>query len=260
MKKNWIQMIKLFLLMEALQRNLGLEIREEQEHLLEGWGNLFYAQRERKIRQKMYLDLDGLLREIYERNQKVRFYEVQALLNALNAKWRYAKYREPENAQRDAKVGSLEEIFSGKRYSDYRLLWREYRSRSVSVKSDLKRLARYFHGLMLGLMLDLRNRYVMVSNRESGLGRYDILLEPRSQEDDGIIFEFKVFHPQREKNLEDTVQTAIRQIIDKKYAASLTGKGVTEEKIRIYGFAFKGKEVLIDGGYIGQFEESGARS
>lgn len=129
---------------QALQRNLGLEIREEQEHLLEGWGNPFYAQRDRKIRRKMYLDLDGLLREIYERNQKVRFYEAQALLNALNAKWRYAKYREPENAQRDAKVGSLEEIFSGKPYPDYRLLWREYRSRSVSVKSDLKRLARYF--------------------------------------------------------------------------------------------------------------------
>lgn len=60
--------------------------------------------------------------------------------------------------------------------------------------------------------------------------------------------------PKREKDLEETVQKAIRQIIDKKYAASLTGKGVTEEKIRIYGFAFKGKEVLIDGGYIGQFE------
>lgn len=131
---------------------------------------------------------------------------------------------------------------------------------SGSQPSERMQPEKFYHGLMLGLMLDLRNRYVMVSNRESGLGRYDILLEPRSQEDDGIIFEFKVFHPKREKNLEDTVQTAIRQIIDKKYAASLAGKGVAEEKIRIYGFAFKGKEVLIDGGYIGQFEESGARS
>lgn len=128
---------------QALQRNLALEIGEEQEHLLEGWGNPFYAQRDRKIRQKMYLDLEGLLRNIYERNQKVRFYEAQALLNVLNAQWRYAKYREPRNAQRDMGAGSLDEIFSKMQHPDYRLLWREYRSRSVSVKSDLKRLIRY---------------------------------------------------------------------------------------------------------------------
>lgn len=128
---------------QALQRNLGMEIGEGQEHLLEGWGNPFYAERKRKIRQKMYLDLEALLRDIYERNQKVRFYEAQALLHALNAQWRYAKYREPRNARRDVQAGSLDEIFSRKRHPDYRLLWREYRSRSVSVKSDLSRLARY---------------------------------------------------------------------------------------------------------------------
>lgn len=128
---------------QVLQRNLGLEIEEGQERLLEGWGNPFYAQRERKIRQKMYLDLEALLKDIYERNQKVRFYEAQALLHALNAQWRYAKYREPRNARRDVQAWSLDEVFSRKRHPDYRLLWREYRSRSVSVKSDLSWLAQY---------------------------------------------------------------------------------------------------------------------
>lgn len=117
--------------------------------------------------------------------------------------------------------------------------------------SELMQLEKFYHGLVLGMMLDLRNRYVIISNRESGFGRYDILLEPRSKEDDGIIFEFKVYNPKKEKNLEDTVQAAIRQVIGKRYAASLSEKGVPEEKIRVYGFAFKGKEVLVDGGYIG---------
>ncbi|MDE7313927.1 MAG: ATP-binding protein [Eubacterium sp.] len=115
---------------------------------------------------------------------------------------------------------------------------------------------KFYHGLILGMILDLKNRYVIVSNRESGFGRYDLLLEPRSHEDDGILFEFKVFNAKREKSLEDTVQTAIRQIIGKKYAASLCAKGVQKERIRIYGFAFKGKEVLIDGGYLWELEKN----
>ncbi len=129
---------------------------------------------------------------------------------------------------------------------------------SSNHPSEYMQPEKFYHGLVLGIMLDLRNQYIITSNRESGFGRYDILLEPRSQEDDGMLFEFKVFNPKRERNLKDTVQLAVRQIIDKKYASSLKEKGVPKEKIRIYGFAFKGKEVFIDGGYIKELLERGS--
>lgn len=108
---------------------------------------------------------------------------------------------------------------------------------------------RFYHGLVLGLMVDLNDRYEITSNRESGFGRYDVLLEPRGQKHDAIIMEFKVIDPGVEKSLKDTVQAALRQIMDKKYAAALESK-CGRDRIRIYGFAFRGKEVLIDGGYL----------
>ena len=103
----------------------------------------------------------------------------------------------------------------------------------------------FYHGFVLGLMVDLRDRYVLTSNRESGFGRYDILLEPLSQRDDAIIIEFKVYNSRREQSLEETLQNALQQIEDKKYEAALLAKGIPAERIRKYGFAFQGKEVLI---------------
>ncbi len=100
------------------------------------------------------------------------------------------------------------------------------------------------------MMTELDGRYVLASNRESGYGRYDVMLEPKDVKVDGIIFEFKVWNGKKEESLEDTVHAALGQIMDKKYAQSLKNKGVLENKIRIYGFAFRGKEVLIDGGYL----------
>lgn len=114
---------------------------------------------------------------------------------------------------------------------------------------------RFYHGFVLGLMVELAGRYKITSNRESGHGRYDVLLEPLKDKDDGILLEFKVFDAEGgEKNLRDTAKTAIRQIIEKRYAVTLEPK-CGRNRIRIYGFAFRGKEVLIDGGYIGEFEE-----
>ncbi|MBQ6787257.1 MAG: AAA family ATPase [Lachnospiraceae bacterium] len=104
---------------------------------------------------------------------------------------------------------------------------------------------RFYHGFVLGLMVSLSDRYVITSNRESGFGRYDIMLEPKNKAEVAIIIEFKVFNIRRDKTIEDTVQTALQQIEDKNYEADLIARGVPKENIRKYGFAFQGKEVCI---------------
>ena len=113
------------------------------------------------------------------------------------------------------------------------------------VKPSKKQPERFYHGFVLGLIVELKDRYDITSNRESGFGRYDIMLEPKNKEDDAIIMEFKVFNPRKESSLEDTVKAALDQIEEKDYAAGLIARGFKEENIRKYGFAFEGKKVLI---------------
>ncbi|MBO5351829.1 MAG: AAA family ATPase [Lachnospiraceae bacterium] len=105
---------------------------------------------------------------------------------------------------------------------------------------------RFYHGFVLGLLVDLQKEYVITSNRESGFGRYDVMIEPKDVSGKAaVILEFKVMNERREATLEDTVQAALRQIEEKQYAAQLMARGFPKERIRYYGFAFRGKEILI---------------
>lgn len=105
---------------------------------------------------------------------------------------------------------------------------------------------RFYHGFVLGLIVELQNRYVITSNRESGFGRYDVMLEPKNpQSDNAIILEFKVHDEEGEETLKDTVAAALEQIEKRQYAAQLIARGILKERICSYGFAFQGKKVLI---------------
>lgn len=103
---------------------------------------------------------------------------------------------------------------------------------------------RFYHGFVLGLIAELQGRYVITSNRESGLGRYDIMLDPTRAEDPAFIMEFKVVHTKRE-SLEDRVNSALQQIEERRYETVLLSRGISPKQIRKYGFAFEGSKVLI---------------
>ena len=142
-----------------------------------------------------------------------------------------------------------------------------FSSFDVGSKPSERAPERFYHGFVLGLMVELEDRYVVTSNRESGFGRYDVMLEPRIKSEsensdaaggsfretvaannrikrNAIIIEFKV-QDEDEKELSDTVREALRQIDEKDYQANLIARGIPEDCIRKYGFAFCGKKVLI---------------
>ena len=116
--------------------------------------------------------------------------------------------------------------------------------------SEKKAPENFYHGFVLGLIVDQTENYIITSNRESGYGRYDIMLEPIDKTNEkypGIVIEFKVINLRKESSLEETVAAALKQIEEKNYDVELIKRGVKEENIHHYGFAFRGKEVLIDG-------------
>ena len=113
---------------------------------------------------------------------------------------------------------------------------------------------RFYHGFVLGLSVELADRYIITSNRESGFGRYDVMMEPKNGTGNGvidncdrnaIIIEFKVRDSDEEKSLEDTADAALKQIEEQRCQADLESRGFSGDRIRKYGFAFEGKQVLI---------------
>ncbi len=107
---------------------------------------------------------------------------------------------------------------------------------------------RFYHGLVLGMTLDLENRFIITSNRESGLGRYDVILEPRDPaKDSAFILEFKVYRPRREGDITESANEALKQIAEKAYDTSLLQRGIKKDNIHTFGIAFHGKEVWVEG-------------
>jgi hypothetical protein len=119
---------------------------------------------------------------------------------------------------------------------------------SATRSSERRAPESFYHGLVLGLLVELRGRYSVESNRESGYGRYDVALVPTdgaSGSDPAVIIEFKVFDARREESLEDTVARARAQIEERHYADGLVERGIASDRTLTYGIAFRGKEVLV---------------
>ena len=112
-------------------------------------------------------------------------------------------------------------------------------------RGNIDETERFYHGFVLGLLADLSDQFSIRSNRESGLGRYDIILRAREENCDSYIIEFKVFDRERDEDMRACVARALQQIEEKKYESELVADGIAKERIRKYGFAFDGKNVLI---------------
>ena len=112
--------------------------------------------------------------------------------------------------------------------------------------SGQKEPERFYHGFVLGLLVDRTKDYMLKSNRESGYGRYDVVMEPKDPKNVAVIMEFKVFDRESgEKSLEDTALCALAQIEERRYDEDLLGRGIPAERILKYGFAFEGEKCLI---------------
>lgn len=115
--------------------------------------------------------------------------------------------------------------------------------------TDGREPERFYHGFVLGLLVTQKNRWRVKSNRESGYGRYDVMLIPvDSAKDDAFVLEFKVRRTASEKTLAESAQAALQQIEAKHYDAELLADGIAKERIRKFGIAFDGKTALVVGG------------
>ena len=110
----------------------------------------------------------------------------------------------------------------------------------------------FYHGMILGLVASLSSRYYIRSNRESGEGRFDLMLEPKSGTPlPGIVMEFKAASASEKPNLDTLAESALRQITDRKYFQTLEERGISD--IVRYGIAFSGKHVRVKAAHQSQF-------
>jgi hypothetical protein len=173
---------------------------------------------------------------------KITNYETKLMFNELVKNWfanNRADYNDFIKAMLIGDVDAMNEYMN-------RITMQIFSCFDVGRKSEFAQPERFYHGFILGLLVELQDRYYLSSNRESGFGRYDIMLEPKNiMKDNAIIIEFKVKNVRKEVTLEDTVREALNQIKEKQYVQNLLVKGIDESNIKCYGMAFEGKNVLI---------------
>ncbi|MCD8109664.1 MAG: ATP-binding protein [Clostridiales bacterium] len=167
-------------------------------------------------------------------------HEVQEAFYKLVKKWFAQSYDEYTDFVRMLLIGNLEGM---QRYMEKVTMqtFSYFDVGNASTEND--KAEQFYHGFTLGLIADLNRTHILTSNRESGFGRYDVSVEPMDKTKDGMIIEFKVFDSGKEETLSDTARRALEQIERMNYEADLRTRGV--RNIRKYGFAFRGKEVLI---------------
>ena len=196
-----------------------------------------------------YLKVEGIIREhtndtpVYQ--LKLTNYEVKQMFSDMIKGW----FKKDNLLNKFVSAMFIGDVRGMNRYmNDVALNTFSYFD-TGSRPSNRKEPERFYHGFVLGLIVDKAKDYIVKSNRESGYGRYDVVMEPKDIKDIAVIMEFKVFDTyDEEKTLEDTAANALKQIEDKKYDADLLQRGIPAENILKYGFAFEGEKCLIQKG------------
>ena len=168
-------------------------------------------------------------------------HEVETMFRKMVKKW----FRDSRRNYNTFVRAMLEDDLENMNEAMNRMAKDMFGSFDVGRKPSEKQPERFYHGFVLGLIVDLSHTHTVTSNRESGYGRYDVMIEPKDKKEDAIILEFKVYDEKKENTLEDTVSSALKQIEEKQYETELITIGFAKEQIRKYGFAFEGETVLI---------------
>lgn len=167
--------------------------------------------------------------------------EVRSMFRKLISLW-FSKSGDFPNFIKCMLTGNVDDM---NRYMN-RIALNTFSSFDTGVKPSDNAPERFYHGFVLGLMVEKASDYILKSNRESGYGRYDVVMEPKDIKYPAVIMEFKVMDKlDGEKDLSDTAMNALKQIEEKKYDTDLLSRGIPAERIYKYGFAFRGSECLI---------------
>ena len=222
---------------ERLLRDEDIEVTIDQETIITGiekreeniWG-LLLGTGYLKITEKV---------DIVEKKYKVKIpnYEIKALFQSIIRNWFSNKIigNDLNSILKDLITLNLKEF-----EKKFDILVRQMFSYMDVGENTAEN---FYHAFVLGMLVGLKDKYYVNSNRESGLGRYDILLEPKNKNDNSFIIEFKVSESKEEKNIEETIKNAKKQIVQKKYEENLKERGY--KNITKIVIAFKGKKVKM---------------